>query len=103
MDGEMKQKPKKGIFTLSHPCMAVRYIYICTIASLIMEQWCHLPALFHHQHPTSNHLGEMNKTTKKGIFTLSHPCMAVCYVYTIYTVPSFRMERWCCLPALFHR
>ena len=30
------------------------------------------------QHPKSNHLGEMNQKSKKGILTLSHPCVAVC-------------------------
>ena len=29
------------------------------------------------QHPRLNHLGEMNQKPKKGIFTLSHPCVAV--------------------------
>ena len=29
------------------------------------------------QHPRSNHLGEMSPKPKKGIFTLSHPCVAV--------------------------
>ena len=29
------------------------------------------------QHPRSNHLGEMSQKLKKGIFTLSHPCVAV--------------------------
>ena len=29
------------------------------------------------QHPRLNHLGEINQKSKKGIFTLSHPCVAV--------------------------
>ena len=29
------------------------------------------------QHPRLNHLGEINQKPKKGIFTLSHPCVAV--------------------------
>ena len=29
------------------------------------------------QHPRLNHLGEMNQKPKKGIFTLSHSCVAV--------------------------
>ena len=33
------------------------------------------------QHPRLNHLGEMNQKPKKGISTLSHPCVAVIQVY----------------------
>ena len=35
------------------------------------------------QHPRLNHLGEINQKPKKGIFTQSHPCVAVTLYYYI--------------------
>ena len=33
------------------------------------------------QHPRANHLGENNQKLKKGILTLSRPCVAVIYFH----------------------